>query len=114
MAFSELELQMIEASVGALCRRRSPAELRDKLRLVYEVDGHSITVSEERSDWREPKQRRRTPVARLRYTRTTRLWTLYWMRRDLRWHAYEGAAPRRDLRILVEAVDADEYGAFFG
>jgi len=114
MAFSELELQMIESTVGAMCRRRSPPGLQDQLRLVYEVEGHVVTISEERPDWRKPKERRRSPAARLRFARSTGLWTLYWMRRDLRWHAYDLESPRRDLRTLVEVVDADEDGAFFG
>jgi hypothetical protein len=37
---------------------------------------------------RDPGERMRCPVARLRFVRTSGLWTLYWMRADLKRHAY--------------------------
>ena len=33
MAFSELELKLIEQTIGEFCIKRSPAHLKDKLRL---------------------------------------------------------------------------------
>jgi len=114
MAFSELELEAIDASVGAMCRRRSPARFADKLRVVYEVEGHSISVFEERPDWCQPDVWRRMGVARFRYFRSRDEWTLYWMRRDLKWHVYDPETRKRDLATLVRVVDQDRYGAFFG
>jgi hypothetical protein len=46
--------------------------------------------------------------------RTSGSWTLYWMRRDLKWHAYDPDAMPADLESLVALVDEDRYGAFFG
>ena len=114
MAFSEIELQAIVNTVGALCRRRSSARFAHELRLVYEVRGHSVTIFEERPAWRNPAEWPRMGVARLRYFRSRGMWGLYWMRRDLKWHVYDPETPRRDLATLLEVVDADEYGAFFG
>ena len=89
MAFTESELQAIENTVGDLCRRRSPAHLQDQLRLVYEVEGHSVSVFDERPGWHDPSQWVRIGVARFRYFRSRGTWILYWMRRDLKWHVYE-------------------------
>ena len=114
MAFNELDLKRIERIVGGFCRRRTHPELADELRLVYETSGQSVVISEERPDWRDPTERMRTPVAKLRFVRTTGLWTLYWTRADLKWHAYEPARPSANLAALVDVVDADEYCAFFG
>jgi len=36
------------------------------------------------------------------------------MRRDLKWHAYELAAPSHDLAALVRIVEEDECCAFVG
>jgi len=41
MAFSELELKLIEEAVGEFCCKRSPAHLKDKLRLEYLIKGHA-------------------------------------------------------------------------
>jgi hypothetical protein len=46
--------------------------------------------------------------------RTTGLWTLYWRRADGHWYAYGPAPPTADLAALLEVIDEDEYGAFFG
>lgn len=114
MAFNELDLQRIERIVGGFCRQRTRPELSDQLRLIYEVHGQSVVISEERPDWRDPAKRMHTPVAKLRFVRTSGLWTLYWMRADMRWHAYGPASSSRDLAGLVEVVDRDQYCAFFG
>jgi hypothetical protein len=48
MAFSELELKLIEQALAEFCRKRSPAHLRDKLRLEYSVKGHEVVIVERR------------------------------------------------------------------
>ena len=73
-----------------------------------------MIVAEERPDWQDPSKRLRTPVAKCRFVRTTGLWTLYWMRADLRWHVYRPVAPTSDLAALADVVDRDQYCAFFG
>lgn len=115
MAFSESELKRIDATVGDLCRRISPARFADEFRFVYEIDGHGISVFEERPPWDgRPGEWTRMGVARLRYFRSRDEWTLYWMRRDLKWHIYDPETRKRDLRTLVRVVEEDSYGAFFG
>ena len=114
MAFSEIELRRIDEVIGGLCRRRSPAHLADKLKLAYEVKGHNVVVFEVRPDWQDPTHRMRTPIARFRFVRTTRVWTLFWMRADLKWHLYAPAKAVADLVSLVAVVDRDEHCAFFG
>jgi hypothetical protein len=112
--FRDLELKRIDNTVGALCRRRTRPELADQLRFVYEVERQSVIIFVERPDWRDPSKRIRNPAAKFRFVRTTGLWTLYWMRADLRWHAYRPARPTAKLATLVGVVDRDQYCAFFG
>jgi hypothetical protein len=114
VAFSELELKRIDRTVGDLCRRCSPPQHADELRTVYEVEGHSVSVYEERPPWRGEGEWTRLGVARFRFYRSRGEWQLYWMRADLRWHRYEPHEMPTDLASLVAAVEADEYGAFFG
>jgi len=114
MAFNELELKRIDRTVGDLCRRSSPPKHAHQLRVVYEIDGHSVSIFEERPPWDGVGEWTRMGVARLRYFRSRGEWRLYWMRRDLRWHLYEPDEMATDLASLVAVVDADEYGAFFG
>ena len=113
MAFSELELKRIDHTVGDLCRRRSPIDLADDLRFAYRIDGSAVSIYEERPPRRGFGPWTSHSVARLRFSRPRSLWTLYWLRQDLKWHRYLPAPPSADLATLVAAVEADEYGAFF-
>jgi len=55
-----------------------------------------------------------TPVAKLKFARTAGEWRLFWVRKDLKWHLYEPFASSRRLERLVEEVDRDVFGCFFG
>jgi len=114
MAFSELELKQIENTVGKLCKRRSPVHLRDELRTVYKVKGHDVTVYEERPRWNKPQEWTSEGIAKFKYFRNQDIWKLYWMRQDLKWHLYGGLPESTRIETLVEEVDKDPHGAFFG
>ena len=114
MAFDELELKRIERTVGELCRRCSPPEHADQLRTVYGVEGHRVTMYEERPPWGGVGEWTHRGLARFRYLRSRDEWRLYWMRQDLRWHLYDPDEMPADLASLVAVVDADKHGAFFG
>ena len=114
MAFSEIELKRIDATVGALCRRLNDPRFAHELRFVYEFEGHAVSLFEERAPWDGVGGWTRMGVARFRFTRTRGEWQLYWMRRDLRWHVYEPRLATSDLARLVAVVEADEFGAFLG
>jgi hypothetical protein len=49
--FNDLELKRIDRTVGELCRRCSPPERADELRFTYHVDGHVVSIWEERPPW---------------------------------------------------------------
>jgi hypothetical protein len=114
VAFSELELKRVDRLVSELCRRLSPPRYAGELRFVYEVEGHAVSIYEERAPWGGIGEWTRMGVARFRFVRTRREWQLYWMRRDLKWHRYEPCEHARDLGRLVAVVEADEHNAFFG
>lgn len=114
MAFDDLEQRRIEGQVGALCKRRSPPHLREELSLQYRISGHEIEVFERRPDWRGSGPPTESPVAKLRFLRSTGEWRLYWMRADLKWHGYEPLPASFDLEELVREIDEDPNACFFG
>ena len=114
MAFGELELKRIEQTVGEFCRKRSPAHLRDKLRLEYSVKGHEVIIFELRPKWDNPKEWTELPVAKLKFIRSANKWRLYWQRADLKWHEYPGQSSSDRINDLVREVDADPLACFFG
>ena len=114
MPFTEIELKYIESTVGKMCKRRSPPQFSDKLRTTFEVRSLDVIVYEERPEWHNPKEWSKTEVAKFKYSRKDGEWKLYWMRSDLKWHAYDMVSPTKSLEEIVKEVDEDPDGAFFG
>ena len=54
------------------------------------------------------------PVARLRYSKSSGLWSLYWRDRNERFHEYEHIAPTADVDELLAEVDRDPTALFWG
>jgi hypothetical protein len=77
--------------------------------------GH-VTVVECRAPWREDfgPQWTRFPIARLWYTKTTRLWSLYWRDRNLRFHEYGLVPATPNIDELLAELDRDPTCIFWG
>lgn len=115
MAFSELETRRYERDIERfMTRRRPPTHIRPELDLGYRISGQSIELFEIRPHRDQKSEKLETPVAKATFVRTQKVWRLYWMRKDLRWHAYEPNAEARSLEECLAAVDRDEYCCFFG
>jgi hypothetical protein len=114
MAFSEIEIKRIDKEVGGLCKKRSPAHIKDKFSLEYRIKGHEVLIYEHRPQWDNPKKWIDSPDAKLKYVRTSNVWQLFWQRANGKWVSYEPFPISKDLRSLVEEIDADPHGCFFG
>ena len=114
MAFNDLEMKQIERTVGVLCSRRSPANIKDQLQCKYRIKRQAVVVYEWRPRWNKPDEWAASDVAKLKFIRRQGEWRLYWMRADLKWHAYPGLPSSRDLADLVREIDRDPHGCFFG
>ena len=114
MAFTNIEVQQINSVMGSYCQGRIPEHLWSELEIRFRVDGQAVTVYERRPTFQIPGKFTECAVARFRYNRQTRLWTLYWADRNLRWHIYERIKPARNLKVLVEEVERDPTGIFWG
>jgi hypothetical protein len=53
-------------------------------------------------------------VAKFVYVKSARVWRLYCLLRDLKWHLYEPFPEAPDLASLVEQVRRDPTGIFWG
>jgi hypothetical protein len=114
MAFSELERKRIAQTVGEFCRKRSPAHLKDKLRLEYSVKGHEVVIVERRPRWDNPKERMESPVAKLKFIRSANKRRLHWQWADLKWHEYPGRSSSDRLGDPVREIDDDPLACCFG
>ena len=97
------------ASVRRWCEQRVPEQIRNQVRVECDIGPGQLTIVECRPPWREGTgpEWTRFPIARLRYTQATRMWTLYWRDRNLRFHRYDQlqreirSAPARAQPLLA-------------
>ncbi|WP_372493801.1 DUF3024 domain-containing protein [Prauserella aidingensis] len=54
------------------------------------------------------------PIARLRYTRTTGRWSLYWRDRRMNFHEYKRNRPTKNVRVRLDYLDSHEDPIFWG
>jgi len=114
MAFSELEKKLIEKVVGKFCDIRVPMRVRDQLRNGYRVDGQNLFIYESRPMWNKPSEWMDLDFAKLTYVKSKGNWKLYWKRASGKWKLYEPHSESRELGDLINTIDQDRYGCFFG
>jgi len=93
-----------------------PAHVRHEIRIEMDVAPTSVTIFECRPPW-QPEYGpawTRQPVARLRYTKARREWSLYWTDRNSKFHRYDRAAATATVERLLAEIDADPTCIFWG
>ena len=115
MALTELERKRCERDLASFLERRRPApHIRSDLDIGYRISGQSVEVLEIRPDWQDRKVKREHPVAKATFVRTRDRWRVFWMKRDLKWHAYEPNPEVHSLEAFLNVVDRDDFCCFFG
>lgn len=104
------------AAIRHFCEQRVPPHAIDQVRVEADVGATAVTVVERRAPWREDDGPEWTSlgVARLRYVAKHKHWVLYWRDRNERWHRYDLLAPSPDVRGLLDEIDRDPTGIFWG
>jgi hypothetical protein len=76
----------------------------------------AVTIVERRAPWREDCGPEWTTlgIARLRYNGRRGDWTLYWRDRNARWHRYDQIEPSSHVTTLLDEIEADPTGIFWG
>lgn len=114
MPLNDIILQKIKNEVGKLCTRRTPEGLKDKLRFEYEIEKQKVIIYEIRPAFLDPKEYIKMPMAKLTYVSNKNTWKLYWKRASGKWMRYEPRESKVSLKGLVQDIDEDIYGCFFG
>jgi Protein of unknown function (DUF3024) len=115
MALNNLQvLDIIEVMETFLERQRPPENIRPKLDIAYKIDGHSVVVNEVRPRWDKPSEFFEHGVAKATFVKAKNEWKLFWLRADLKWHAYKPNPTVKTLKAFVDLIEADVYGCFWG
>jgi hypothetical protein len=112
MALPELDV----ARVQRWCAARVPEHARHQVRVECQLAPRQLTILERRAPGRDDAGPEWTsfPIARMRYTLADKSWTLYWRDRNLRFHLYDLIAPSNRVADLLNEIDRDPTGSFWG
>lgn len=115
MPIPENELRECLRAAGAFIEKRRPRpEIRHLLDFRADIEKSALVLSQVRPKYQDPTVIRNFPFAKVRWIGTRRQWRLYWMRGNLKWHAYEADRPLTDIAEILEEIDRDTHGCFFG
>ena len=115
MAFTIQQTASINSAMeDFLTKRRPPEEIRDRLDLAWRIERQSVVIYSIRPLWRHENQKIEEPVAKATYISKTNRWKIYWMRADLKWHAYPPHPEAVFFDEFLVVVDEDENCCFWG
>lgn len=107
-------LDIIEVMEAFLERMRPPEEMRSKLDLAYKIEGQSVIIYEVRPRWKNPTEFSEHEVSKVTFVKAKNEWKVFWLRADLKWHAYKTTATIKTLESFANLVEADAHGCFWG
>ena len=94
--------------------KRPPLEIRDQVDIGYRKKGQVVELFEIRPNFKDAKTKIESPIAKARLIKSRSVWRLYWMRADLKWHFYEPAGEMKSLSQVLDVIEEDSYGCFWG
>jgi hypothetical protein len=104
------------AAIHAYCEQRVPPHALAQVRVEAIVEGNAVTIVERRPPWHAGlgPELTTSPIARLRFVVKDRWWVLYWRDRDQKWHPYPHDGRSADVAVLLDEIDGDPTGIFWG
>ena len=114
MPISPFQVARVSKLLQEYCDARVPPEIRAELEVKFRFDGNSLILFERRPAFNRPGDFVEPVVAKFRYYVERQEWVLYWRDRNQRWHRYERIPPSPAFDDLLEEVDADPTGIFWG
>ena len=93
-----------------------PDRARGQIRYELDVAVRHVTLLECRPPWRAEygPEWTRFPIVRFHYAAARREWAIYWRDRNLKFHRFDLVEPSRHIAELLDAVDNDRTGIFWG
>jgi hypothetical protein len=111
---SELQEREARKLLAPLVELPDDPRIKAQVRKDIRVEGTAIVLFESRPRFDRPAEWLEHPVAKFRYVKSRRVWELYCMLRDLKWHHYEPLPEAPALANLVQEVRRDPTGIFWG
>jgi hypothetical protein len=114
MALTAFEKKRVEKIFTDYCDKKIPPQYRNELRVEFQIRGDEVSLFEVRPAWDDPTRWISMKVARFKKDHKTETWQLFWADRNSRWKTYPPLPYHRDIEKLLEEVEKNETGAFWG
>jgi hypothetical protein len=115
VALPDVQLRECLRGVGTFLEKRRPRpELRDKLDYRADITGSDVVIVEVRPAYNDEKRSIEHPVAKAKWVGARKVWRLFWMRADMKWHSYEPMPEAPTFSAVLSEVDRDTHCCFFG
>jgi len=115
MTISEFETKRVEKLVGQYVESRRPAaHMRSQVDISFRITGQSFEIFEIRPQWNDPTQKTEGPIAKATYVKSRKIWKLYWMRADGKWHGYQPFPSSASLEKILDVIEEDRHNCFWG
>ena len=85
-----------------------------RLKVEADVSDRHVDIVEVRPPWDGVGEHTRFPIARLRYTKATGLWAIYWRDRNLKFHEYKRKRPTKNVQALLDHIETGGDPIFWG
>lgn len=97
-----------------LSMRPDDPEIRAKLDFGYSYNGKVAILYEIRPIWNNPKETQKIEFAKIRFYKSRQEWKLYWMRASGKWELYEPFPESTYIEKIINIIEEDKYGCFYG
>jgi len=107
-------LEIIEEMENYINFVRPRPEIRHQFDIGYELQGQSVILNEIRPSFKNPSTIESYGYAKAAFVKNKNIWKIYWLRSDLKWHAYPPKTSVKQLRDFLKIVHEDKYHCFKG
>lgn len=114
MALSEIERCRAEKLIAEYCEQRVLAHVRRQVQMLYKRRGNVFTLYEWRPYWLDESQLIDADIARIAYDEKNREWRLQYRDRNERWQTYAPLVSAPRVEELLDEIDEDPTGIFWG
>ena len=114
MPLSEFTRKLVETRLAKYCENKIPVITRDKMRLEFKIRGNSVTLYETRPSFKDSYLWNENPVAQFRFDIEVEKWNLYCCDCKLKWYLYTDIDSNINFDDLLNEVDRDPTGIFWG
>lgn len=114
MALTEFEKKRIEKIFTDYCEKKVPLQYRNELRVEFQIRGNDVCLFECRPPWRREGEWTSSKIARFKKDPKTETWLLSWADRNNKWREYPPLPFHARIEKLLDEVEKNENGVFWG